>query len=216
MRDMSELSDTRAMPADPVQLFSTVFGRERQRLRNWLRRSIADREEVEDILQDVFVELFQAFRLLQPIEDVGAWLFRVARNRVTDLFRRKKPEAFAVLPGDASQAGEGAGVGSGAVDFADLLPAADAGPEADYARLLLVEELVDAFEDLTADQRAVFYAHEIEGLSFKEISARTGLPVGTLLSRKHHAVLQLRRRLQAVYDDYRSSDDRDSDSEERT
>jgi len=206
MRDMSELSDTRAMPADPVQLFSTVFGRERRRLRNWLRRSIADREEVEDILQDVFVELFQAFRLLQPIEDVGAWLFRVARNRVTDLFRRKKPEAFAV--NEASD--------SGAVDFADLLPAADAGPESDYARLLLVEELVDAFEDLTADQRAVFYAHEIEGLSFKEISARTGLPVGTLLSRKHHAVLQLRRRLQAVYDDYRSSDDRDSDSEERT
>ncbi len=205
------------MPADPVQLFSTVLGRERGRLRTWIRRNVADREEVEDILQDVFFELFQAYRLLQPIEDAGAWLFRVARNRVTDLFRKRKPGSLARL-----QAGEDAlaahrGVDDfGAVDlasaeFADLLPAANPGPEAEHARLLLIDELADAFDELPAGQRAVFYAHEVEGLSFKEISARTGLPVSTLLSRKHYAVLHLRQRLQAAYDDYR-----DLDSEEHT
>lgn len=192
---MNELSDTPVMPADPTRLFSAALDREGRRIRNWVRRNVADRDDVEDIVQDVFVELYQAYRLLQPIEDAGAWLFRVARNRVVDLFRRKRPAALA---DEMLAAGED-------VDssFEDLLPSTQAGPEAALARSVLLEELTNAFEALPHEQRAVFYAHEVEGLSFKEIAARTGLPVSTLLSRKHHAVKQLRRHLRAIYEDYR-------------
>ena len=174
--------------------FLEVVERERPRLRNWIRRRLADPTEVEDVLQDVFFEFVQADRLLSPIEDVGAWLYRVARNRVTDLFRKRKPEALAdhVVAGEASEA----------PSLEDLLPSAEAGPEAIYARSILVEELADSLEALPAEQREVFLAHEIEGLSFKEISALTGASVNTLISRKRYAVLQLRRRLQAIYEDF--------------
>ena len=168
--------------------------RERPRLLHWLRRQMADPGEVEDVLQDVFYELVAAYRLLQPVEQAGAWLFRVARNRLVDRWRKKKPEALAEQ-GVVTDEGERLG-------FAELLPSAEAGPDAAYARSVLVEELEEALAELPAAQREVFLAHEVEGLSFKEIAARTGVGVNTLLSRKHAAVLQLRKRLQAVYEEF--------------
>ena len=189
---MEELALTARMNAEQARQVSEVVGRERLRLRNWIRRQLADPAEVDDILQDVFVELVLAYRSLKPIEDVGAWLFRVARNRITDLFRKKKAEALAdhaVTTDEDWHALE------------DLLPALDSGPEGAYTRALLIDELEDALESMPAEQREVFLAHEVEGLSFKEISARTGVRINTLIARKHYAVLQLRERLQAIYDD---------------
>lgn len=159
-----------------------VVDREQSRLRNFIRRRVADPRDVEDILQDVFSELVEANQMLMPIEHVTGWLFRVARNRIIDLFRRKKPDAF----DDDSEA---------------LLPSVGEGPEAAYARSVLLDELEHAIGELPAEQREVFIAHEIDGDSFKDISARTGVNVNTLLSRKRYAVLQLRQRLQGVYDD---------------
>ena len=190
---MSELAAIAHMQREQDRRISEALDRERPRLRNWLRRHVADTEEVEDILQDVFFELVLAYRLAKPLENVGAWLFRLARNRITDLFRKKKPEPLAhqttvMDDGDA-------------LSLEDLLPSPDASPEAAYLRALLVEELEEALDALPDEQREVFLAHEVEGLSFKEISARTGVGVNTLLSRKHYAVLQLRKRLQAIYDE---------------
>jgi RNA polymerase sigma factor (sigma-70 family) len=147
----------------------------------------------EDILQDVFYELLEAYRLMKPVEHVTAWLFRVARNRMVDLFRRKKP---ASLNSPASFEEEDGGT------LEDLLPSADAGPEAIYARSLLLEALEEALEELPQAQREVFVAHELQGQSFKEISAETGVSVNTLLSRKHYAVTHLRQRLQLIYEDF--------------
>jgi RNA polymerase sigma factor (sigma-70 family) len=191
---MSEFVATERMTGEQDRQVYEVLERERPRLRNWIRRRLADPSEVEDVLQDVFFELVQVDQLLSPIEDVGAWLYRVARNRITDLFRKKKPEALA----DqfiASNAGE-------ALALEDLLPSPEASPEAIYARGILVEELADSLEALPAEQREVFLAHEIEGLSFREISALTGTSVNTLISRKRYAVLQLRRRLQVIYEEF--------------
>jgi RNA polymerase sigma factor (sigma-70 family) len=178
------------------QRISEALIQERPRLRNWIRRHVADSSEAEDILQDVFYELVLAYRLLKPVEDVGAWLFRVARNRITDLFRKKKPEALS----DQALMTEG----GDSLTLEDLLPSPEAGPEAAHARAVLIEELEEALEELPDEQREVFLAHEVEGLSFKEISAITGVSVNTLLSRKRYAVLQLRRRLQAIYDDFQN------------
>jgi RNA polymerase sigma factor (sigma-70 family) len=191
---MSELVATQRMTRGQDPQVDADLERERPRLRNWIRRRLADPSEVEDVLQDIFFELVQVDRLLSPIEDVGAWLYRVARNRITDFFRKKKPEALAdqVI---TTQTGE-------ALALEDLLPSPEAGPEAIYARGILIEELADAMEALPADQREVFLAHEIEGLSFREISALTGTNVNTLISRKHYAVLQLRRRLQVIYEEF--------------
>ena len=163
---------------------SETIKRESGRLRNFIRRQVADPGEVEDILQDVFAELVEAYRLLQPIEQAGAWLFRVARNRITDLFRKKKPE----LLGDS-------------LGLEDLLPSPDAGPEAELLRGILLDELREALAALPAGQREVFVAHELEGVSFKELSARLGVSVNTLLSRKHYAVQALRQQLQPVFDE---------------
>ena len=172
---------------------SETIVREQARLRNFIRRRVPDREEAEDILQDVFSELVEAYRLMEPIEQAGAWLYRVARNRITDLFRKRKPEA---LQDQRIFAADGE-------PFAleDLLPSPEAGPEEAYARLVLLEELGDALDELPKEQREVFVAHEIEGRSFKELAAETGVAVNTLLARKHYAVLRLRRRLQTIYDD---------------
>jgi RNA polymerase sigma factor (sigma-70 family) len=191
---MSEFVATERMTGEQDRQVSEVLARERPRLRNWIGRRLADPSEVEDVLQDVFFELIQVDQLLSPIEDVGAWLYRVARNRITDLFRKKKPEALAdqVI---ASNAGE-------ALALEDLLPSPEASPESIYARGILVEELADSLEALPAEQREVFLAHEIEGLSFREISALTGTSVNTLISRKRYAVLQLRRRLQVIYEEF--------------
>ena len=162
------------------------------RLRNFLLARVPDRRDVDDILQDVFYELVLADRLARPIEDIGAWIFRVARNRVTDLFRRKRTES---IDGSPAQ-DEGPGL-------EDLLPSPEAGPDAVYARSVLLDALEDALEKLPDEQRWVFLAHETEGRSFREMSEQTGVSVNTLLSRKRYAVLFLRRQLAAIYDDFK-------------
>jgi RNA polymerase sigma factor (sigma-70 family) len=174
------------------QLISEALERDQPRLRNFIRKHVADTSEAEDIVQDVFYELLEAYRLMKPIEHVTAWLFRVARNRMVDLFRRKKPSS---LNNPASPEEDGA-------TLEDLLPSADDGPEAAYARSLLLDALDDALEELPEAQRDVFIAHELMGQSFKDISAETGLSVNTLLSRKHYAVLHLRQSLQTIYENF--------------
>jgi RNA polymerase sigma factor (sigma-70 family) len=178
----------------PDRQISEIFAEERSRLRNFIRRRVPDPSDAEDIVQEVFYELVEANRLLMPIEHVTGWLFRVARNRITDLFRKKKPETFS----DAAVAGQDGEV----LRFEDLLPSPDAGPEALYVRNVLLDELELALDELPEEQRAVFVGHELEGRSFKEMSADTGVSVNTLLSRKRYAVLHLRERLQSIYDEF--------------
>jgi len=191
---MDEALRKQWMMAEQDQRISETIAREKTRLRNFIRKRVVDQADAEDILQEVFYELVETYRLMKPIEQVGAWLFRVARNRITDLFRKKKPELLMNEP---------AGTEDGEVlTLEELLPSPDAGPEAAYARTLLLDELEDALEELPEEQREVFLAHEIEGRSFKELAVETGLSVNTLLSRKHYAVLHLRERLRAVYDEF--------------
>ena len=172
---------------------SEVIEEERSRLRNFIRRRVPNEADVEDLLQDVFSELVEANRLLMPIEYVTGWLFRVARNRITDWFRKKRPENFSDQDVEDEE-GE-------RMAFEDLLPSPDAGPEASYLRLLLLEELEQALDELPEEQRDVFIAHEFEGRSFKELSSESGVNLNTLLSRKRIAVLHLRERLQSIHDE---------------
>jgi RNA polymerase sigma factor (sigma-70 family) len=172
---------------------SEVVKREQSRLRNFIRRRVPDPRDAEDILQDVFYELVEANRLLMPIDHVTGWLFRVARNRITDLFRKKKPERFS----DTAVADEEDEL----LQLEDLLPSPGAGPEALYARNVLLDELELSLDELPDEQRAVFVAHELEGRSFREIAAETGVSVNTLLSRKRYAVRHLRERLRRIYDE---------------
>ena len=181
------------MPVDQDRRISDVVNRDRSRLRNFIRRRVPDPRDAEDILQDVFCELVEANRLLMPIEHVTGWLFRVARNRITDLFRKRKPER---LRDTAAENEDDA-----RLPWEDLLPSPDAGPEALYARQALLEELELAVDELPKEQREVFVAHELEGRSFKEIATHTGVGVNTLLSRKRYAVRQLRERLQRAHDE---------------
>jgi len=180
---------------------SEIVAEERSRLRNFIRRRVPDPRDAEDILQDVFYKLVEANRLLMPIDHVTGWLFRVARNRITDLLRKKRPENFSDRAGDINTAGEN-GRDDELLQLEDLLPSPDAGPEALYARSVLLDELELAVDELPEEQRAVFVAHELEGRSFKEMAAETGVSVNTLLSRKRYAVLHLRERLQSIYDEY--------------
>ena len=173
---------------------SEVVAEQRSRLRNFIRRRVPDPADVEDILQEVFYELVEANRLLMPIGHLTGWLFRVARNRITDLFRKKKPLRFS----DAAFEDEDGML----LRIEDLLPSPDAGPEALYFRNVLLEELELALEELPGEQREVFVAHELEGRSFKELSAETGVNVNTLLARKRYAVLHLRQRLQSIHDEF--------------
>jgi RNA polymerase sigma factor (sigma-70 family) len=189
---MDEPSSTRAMTEQDRQI-SEIVAEERFRLRNFIRRRVPDPSDVEDIVQEVFYELVRANRLLMPIDHVTGWLFRVARNRITDLFRKKKPESF-----NASVENEDGEI----LEVEDLLPSPDAGPEALYVRSVLLEELELALDELPREQREVFVAHELEGRSFKELSAESGVNVNTLLSRKRYAVLHLRERLQSIYDEF--------------
>ena len=182
-----------AMTREQDRRISAAVEKEQSRLRNFIRRHVPDPGDAEDILQDVLYELVEAYRLMKPIEQAGAWLFRVARNRITDRFRKKK----AMLVSDLAQVEEDGETSS----LEELLPSPDAGPEAAYARSLLLEELEDALEELPDEQREVFIAHEFEGRSFKELAAESGVSVNTLLSRKHYAVLYLRERLREIYDD---------------
>lgn len=192
---MEEVLSTGGAAADQNRQLSEIVAREQARLRQFIRARVADTGDAEDILQEVFYELIAAYRLMKPVEQVGAWLFRVARNRITDLFRSKRP---AVLGNDSVLIPE-----EGATHrWEDLLPSPDAGPEAAYARSVLLEQLDAALEDLPEEQRDVFVMHEIEGRSFRALSEATGVSVNTLLARKRYAVLQLRRRLQAIYDEF--------------
>jgi len=179
---MNDLASITAMSEDDRRI-SEIIAAERSPLRAFIRRRVPDASDVEDLVQEVFYELVEANRLLMPIEHVTGWLFRVARNRITDLFRKRVPESFAG-------------------DIEDLLPSPDAGPEALYARHVLLEEVEFALRELPDEQREVFVAHELEGRSFKELSAESGVNVNTLLSRKRYAVLHLRERLQSIYDEF--------------
>jgi RNA polymerase sigma factor (sigma-70 family) len=174
------------------QLIAEAVQRDESRLRNFIRKRVLDIGDAEDVLQDVFYELTAAYRMMKPAEQVTAWLYRVARNRITDLFRRKK----AVSLNDPVD-GE-----DGARELEDLLPSPDAGPDALFARGVLLEALDEALNELPEEQREVFVAHELMGQSFKELSEETGTSVNTLLSRKRYAVLHLRERLQELKDDF--------------
>ena len=191
---MKDAASLERMALEQDRRLSEVVTRERSRLRNFIRRRVPDARDAEDILQDVFYELVEANRLLMPIEHVTGWLFRVARNRITVLFRRKRPESF----GDTAVAGEGDEL----LQLEDLLPSPEAGPEALYARKVLLDELELAVGELPEAQRKVFVAHELEGRSFKQMAAETGVSVNTLLSRKRYAVLHLRDRLRSAYDEF--------------
>jgi len=176
---------------------SEVVKREQSRLHSFIRRRVPDPRDAEDILQEVFYELAEANRLLMPIEHVTGWLFRVARNRITDLFRKKRPESFSEAA-TTDEEGE-------LLQLEELLPSPDAGPEALYARSVLLDELADALDELPQEQRDVFVAHELEGRSFKEMAGETGVSVNTLLSRKRYAVLHLRERLRSIYEELRNA-----------
>jgi RNA polymerase sigma factor (sigma-70 family) len=176
------------------RITSEIIAGERSRLRNFIRRRVPDPSDVEDIVQEVFYELVEANRMLMPIEHVTGWLFRVARNRITDLFRKKKPSSFSDEAVE-DQDGE-------LLRIEDLLPSPDAGPEALYVRNVLLDGLELALDELPDEQREVFVAHELEGRSFKEMSEASGVGVNTLLSRKRYAVLHLRERLQGIHDEF--------------
>ena len=171
---------------------SEAVERERPRLRNFIRRRVGNDSDVEDILQEVFYELVEAYRSTHPVELASAWFYRVARNRIIDMFRKKEPESLneTIITAEGDE-----------LNFEDLFPSAEAGPDAAYARTVLLEHVEDALEELPDEQRDVFLAHEFEGRSFKELAEETGLSVNTLISRKRYAVLHLRERLQDIYND---------------
>jgi len=180
------------MAREQDERISRAVEEERSRLGRFIQRRVPDPSDAEDILQEVFSELVEATRLLMPIEHLSGWLFQVARNRITDLFRKKKPE----LLGDLGRANE-----EGTPDLEELLPSPEDGPEALYARKVILEELEWAIGELPEEQRQVFVLHELEGLSFKEIARKTGVGINTLLSRKRYAVRRLRGSLQAMHDE---------------
>jgi RNA polymerase sigma factor (sigma-70 family) len=194
---MDEALRKQWMMVQQDQQISEAIEREKPRLRNFIRKRVADRSDAEDILQDVFYELVEAYRMMKPVEQVTGWLFRVARNRITDLFRSKKREASSE-PAVKIEDGE-------EIQWEDLLPSPEAGPEAAYARSVLLEEVDAAMDELPEEQREVFVAHEFLGYSFKDLAEQTGVSVNTLLSRKRYAVLHLRERLQTIYDDFRKA-----------
>jgi len=192
---MKDAASLERMSLEQDQRISDVVKRDQPRLRNFIRRRVPDPRDAEDILQEVFYELVEANRLLMPIEHVTGWLFRVARNRITDLFRKKKPESLSAAISDSNNEDD-------FLQLEDLLPSPDAGPDALYARSVLLDELEFALDELPEEQREVFVGHELEGRSFKQMSAETGVGVNTLLARKRYAVLHLRERLRGIYDEF--------------
>jgi len=196
---MNDAASLTTMGHEQNRRISDIVGQEQSRLRNFVRSRVPDVRDAEDILQDVFYELVEANRLLMPIEHITGWLFRVARNRIIDLFRKEKPEEFSdttVLDED-----------DGLLQLEELLPSPDSGPEALYARNVLLDELELAIDELPDEQRQAFVGHALEGRSFKEMAAEAGVSVNTLLSRKRYAVLYLRERLQTVYEEFRRNED---------
>lgn len=191
---MDEPSSISAMTDRDHQLSEIIAG-ERSRLRNFIRKRVPNEADAEDLLQEVFFEAVEAFRLMEPVQQWSAWMFRVARNRIIDLFRKKRRWTFGSDSVTVTSEEE-------TLRLEDMLPSRDAGPDAAYARTILLDELEEALNELPKEQREVFIAHEIEGYSFKEIESRTGASVNTLLSRKHYAVMHLRRRLASIYDEF--------------
>jgi RNA polymerase sigma factor (sigma-70 family) len=187
-----------ALMTERDRQISEIIAKQRSRLRNFIRKRVPNEADAEDLLQEVFFEVIEAYRLMEPVQQWSAWMFRVARNRIIDLFRKKRLGAYENDPVAVSDEGE-------TLRLEDMLPSPDAGPAEAYARTILLDEIEEALDELPEEQRDVFTAHEIEGYSFKEIAARTGVSVNTLLSRKHYAVLHLRRRLQAIYDELKIS-----------
>ncbi|HEV2720882.1 MAG TPA: RNA polymerase sigma factor [Thermoanaerobaculia bacterium] len=175
------------MTLEQDRRISETVTRERSRLRNFIRSRVPDPRDADDILQDVFFELVEAIRMLTPLDELSGWLFRVAKNRIIDLFRKKKAEALSE---------------SEWLTIEELLPSPEGGPEAEYARGVLLDELDAALDELPPEQREVFVAHELQGRSFKELAAESGVPLNTLLTRKHYAVVHLRRRLQTIYEEF--------------
>jgi RNA polymerase sigma factor (sigma-70 family) len=182
------------MTPEDREITATVL-RERPRLSHFIRRRVRDPADADDLVQEVFVEFIEAYHLPAPIERASAWLFRVARNRIIDLFRKKREQPLDGMSADASL-----DEGEHRLDL--LLPASDGGPEAAYARSVLLAELQAALDELPAEQREVFVAHELDGVSFKELAQQSGVPLNTLLARKRYAVLHLRARLQPIYDEF--------------
>jgi RNA polymerase sigma factor (sigma-70 family) len=186
------------MPGDPLTIaeqdrfIAAAFERDELRLRKFIRRRVLDAGDAEDVLQDVFYELVQAYRMMKPAEQMTAWLYRVARNRIVDLFRRRKTVSLNAPVGDED----------GSEELEDLLPSADAGPDSLYARNVMLEAMDEALDELPEEQREVFVAHEFMGRSFKELSEETGVSVNTLLSRKRYAVLHLRERLREMGEEF--------------
>ena len=177
--------------AEQDQLIAKAIEKDGSRLRSYIRRRVVDQDSTEDILQEVFSELIEAYRLVKPIEQVSAWLFRVAKNRIIDSFRGRKLASLSQAAyGDEDDTLE------------DLLPSPESSPEAAYARRVLLDELDEALAELPEEQRSVFIAHEWEGYTFKELAAQTGVSVNTLLSRKRYAVLHLRQRLRSIYEEF--------------
>jgi len=185
---------TSAMTAQQNEQIVADVARERQRLRQFIRRNVLDEGEAEDILQDVFSELIEAYRVMKPIEQVGAWLFRVARNRIIDRFRSRRREVVLPEPDTYIDDDEPA--------LEMLLPDPEAGPEAAFVREVVLEEVLIALDELPQAQRDVFVAHEIEGVSFRQMAAESGISINTLLARKHEAVRSLRRKLRTIFDEY--------------
>jgi RNA polymerase sigma factor (sigma-70 family) len=189
-----EQSVSMSLTTEQSRQISEIIAEQRLRLRNFIRGYVPTETDVEDLLQDVFLRAIEAYRLPEPVEQWGAWMFRVARNRIVDFFRGRQVRGT-----------EASGAARDEADTRrpeDDLPSRDAGPAEAYAQAVLQTELLEALDELPAEQREVFMAHEIEGLSFKEISARSGVRVNTLISRKHYAVLHLRRRLRDIYEEF--------------
>ena len=181
------------MTGDQDRRISEAVEQQRGRLRNFIRSRVPDPSDAEDILQDVFFELVAAYRLMKPVEQVGAWLFRVARNRIIDRFRKQKPEASSV---------GGRGDDENTLSLEELLPSPGASPESVFVRNVLMDEIGEALAELPPEQREVFIANEIEGRTFAEIAEETGTSINTLLSRKRYAVLHLRRHLREIYEEF--------------
>ena len=184
-----------ASMTEPDRRLAEIIAGERSRLRDFIRRRVPNEADAEDVLQDVFYEVVEAYRLMEPVQRWSAWMFKVARNRIIDFFRTRRLATSASDPVAVSEEGE-------ELLLEDVLPSPEAGPAEAYARAALLRELEEALDELPKEQRDVFIAHELEGASFKEIAARTGVGVNTLLSRKRYAVLHLRRSLRTIYEEF--------------
>jgi RNA polymerase sigma factor (sigma-70 family) len=191
---MGSVLNALSITTEQDQRISEIVRREQNRLRHFIRKRVMSDSDAEDVLQDVFCELVGAYRMMKPMEQATAWLYRVAQNRIIDRFRKKKPVSFSNVATALGENGEW-------LEIENLLPSPNAGPEAVYARGVLFEEVDAALDELPREQRNAFVAHELEGRSFKQMALETGVSEIALRLRKHYAVTHLRMRLRAIYDE---------------